>query len=186
MTILGGLSAAAGALTPAQLSIATAPASGPASFAGRDWLVTINLGSATALFLIALFFSGDLVGHLWRNRRHDRFDHPVTIFRVILLMFTTGIVLRKGAAAAVLWKWNPADPVGTSIALTAQRFVDPIADVIQALALFLIIVTIRSLVEQLRRSGWRVPIWQALPLLSRHAIVAVMSFVAAAGVVLTR
>jgi len=186
MTFPGSLALAASALTPAQLSIAYADRVGPSSFAGKEWLVALNLGSATALFLIALLFAGDLVGHLWRNRKRDRFDHPVTTFRVILLLLTSGIVMRKGAAAAVLWKWSPDDPVGTNVALVLQRFVDPIADTVQFLALALAIMSARTLVNQLRRTPWHIPIWQSLPLLSRPAILAVMSFVAAAGVVLTR
>lgn len=174
------------ALTPTQWSIAHGAAAGPGSFAGLDWLVAVNLGFSTALFLIALLFAGDLVGHLWRNRKRDRFDHPVTTFRLVLLLIASGIVLRKGAAAGVLWKWSPDDPVGTSMALVLQRFIDPAADALQFMALALAIVSARSLIDQLRRVPWQVPIWQALPMLRRPAILTVMSFAAAAGVVFTR
>ncbi len=175
-----------GALTPSQMSIVHGEAAGPASFAGLDWLVALNLGFSTALFLIGVLFAGDLVSHLWRNRHKDRLDHPVTMFRLILLLLAAGIVLRKGAAAAVLWKWSPDDPVGTSFALTLQRFIDPAADALQFAALALAIVSARSLIAQLRRAGWAVPIWQSLPMLKRPAILSAMSMIAAVGVVLTR
>lgn len=186
MTIFGSLALAARELTPTQWSIAHGAPSGPGSFAGMDWLVALNLGFSTALFLIALLFASDLVGHLWRNRSRDRFDHPVTTFRFVLLLLAVGIMLRKGAAAAVLWKWSPGDPIGTSVALTLQRFVDPVADGVQFIALALAIISARTLIDQLRRTPWSVPIWQALPLLKRPAILTVMSFAAATGVVLTR
>lgn len=186
MTILGGLAAAAGGLTPAQVSIANAGSAGPNSFAGLEWLVALNLGSATALVLVGLFFASQFVAGLWRNRYKDRYNHPVTAFRGMMLAFILGGVLRSTGRAAVLWKWNPADPVGTSAMLTAQRFLDPVADGFIYFGFFLAAIATPTLIAQLRRSGWEVPIWQSLPMLRRPAILTALSFMAAAGVVWTR
>ncbi|WP_374406527.1 hypothetical protein [Pelagerythrobacter sp.] len=167
-------------------NVASASRVGPSSFDGHDWLVIFNLGSSTALFLIALLFSVDLGKRIYVNRRRDGWDHPVTVFRVVLLLLSAGIVLRNAARAAVLWKWDPSDPFGTSFTLTVQRFVDPVADLLQLSAIALAIVTAPTLINQLRKVPWLVPIRQSLPELMRPATLAAMSFVAAFGVVVTR
>ena len=167
-------------------NFANASRVGPSSFDGRDWLVIFNLGSSTALFLIASLFVADLVSRIYRNRRRDGWDHPVTVFRMILLLLSIGVVLRNAMRAAVLWKWDPADPFGTSLALTVQRFVDPVADLFQRGAIALAIITAPTLIDQLRKVPWIEPVRQRLPELVRPATLAVMSFVAAFGVVVTR
>ncbi len=182
-----GGDAVMGALSPLpQMSIVHGEAAGPNSFAGLDWLAAVNLGFSTALSLIGLLFVGDLVSHLWRDRRKHRLDHPVTMFPLILPLLAAGIMLRKRAAAAVLWKWSADDPVGTSFALTLQRFIDPAADALQFAALALAILSARSLIAQLRRAGWAVPIWPSLPMLKRPAILFAMSMIATVGLVMMR
>ncbi|PZT91698.1 MAG: hypothetical protein DI637_01500 [Citromicrobium sp.] len=69
--------------TITEATIAMSDSAGPGSFAGNDWLVAVNLGFSTALFLIAALFCADLIKRLWLNRDKDRLDHPVTVFRVI-------------------------------------------------------------------------------------------------------
>lgn len=170
----------------AQAAIAMADNAGPSSFGGFDWLIALNLGMSTALALIAAMFCADLVKRLWMNRNKDRRDHPVTIFRLIMLLVGAGIFIRKGAAAAVLWKWNPADPSGTQAFLTAQRMIDPLADILHLSALALAIVTAATLIDQLRKFPWRIPIRHSLSELARPLLFASLSFMAAFGVVLTR
>ena len=171
---------------PSLAAIASAPSSGPWSFAGNDWLTAWNLGSSTALAIIAILFALDTGRHLWRNRKRDRWNHPVTIFRGFCLLIAVALILRKITAAYVLWKWNPGDPVGTNAAMILQRWIDPISDLLYLAAIALIILSARTLVDQLRKHPWKVPIVEYLPLLRRPLILSVISLIAAYGVVVTR
>lgn len=169
-----------------QAAIALSDTAGPASYGGSASLVALNLGFSTALTLIAALFCADLIKRLWVNRHSDRHDHPVTVFRVVMLLVGGGIFIRKGVAAAVLWKWNPADPAGTHAFLTVQRFLDPVADVLHLLAIGLAIATARTMIDQLRKVPWLLPIRQSFAELRIPATLAALSFIAAYGVVLTR
>ena len=167
-------------------TIATASRVGPASFGDQEWLVVWNLGSSTAMTFIAMFFAVDLLRRLWSNRHRDGWDHPVTLFRAVLLLFSLGIFFRKGVAAAVLWLWNPVQPSGTATWLYLQRLIDPLADILQLVAMSLSVVAVSAMVEQLRKRPWRIPIWEEAAQLKGYATVALLAFVVAFFVVKLR
>ena len=166
--------------------ITKASSAGPSSFGGHEWLIVLNLGLSTALALGALFFLLDLVKRMWGARGKDRFNHPVTLFRTILALISFGIMLRKGSSAWVLWRWNPESPIATGAAVALQRFVDPVADLVHACALGLVIVVAPVLVDQLRREPLKIPLKAELPRLKMQVTLTITSLLAAAGVVLTR
>lgn len=160
----------------------------PPSFDGHGWLVVGNLGLFTAGCIIGAMFVCEQVRHLWRNRKRDAWGHPVTIWRLILLGLFAAMTLRCGAAAAVLWRWSPADPVGSGWVLTMQRFLDPVALAIGLASLAAAVLASPGIVTQLRRTPPpdRREMWLAVPQLKRPAMVAAMSLIAAIGVVSTR
>ena len=128
-----------------------------------------------------LFFQFGLILLLNLKRTGQR-----GVFRLMLLTFGAAIVMRKGAAAAVLWQWNPTKPDATAFVLYLQRIIDPIADVLQMVAFGLSFAAATTLIKQLRREPWKVPIWESLDRLKRPTLFALFSLIAAFGVVWTR
>lgn len=169
-----------------EAAISLGDTTGPGSYGGLDWLVAVNICMSTALALIAAWFGADLVRRLWANRGRDRWNHPVTSFRATLLLFSAGIFFRKASAALVLWQWNPAEPAATGFFLRLQRYLDPVADGLHIMAFALICWTVKSMVAQLRITGWPVPIWEELKNLYQPGMLALASFVAGVMVVVAR
>lgn len=168
-------------------AVATGPmTAAPPSFDGHGWLVVVNLAFFTAVAIIGAMFACEQVRHLWRNRHRDTVKHPVTIWRLMGLLLFTAAALRCGAAAAMLWKWNPQDPGGTGWVLTMQRFVDPIALTFGVAAMAIFVLSARGVVDQLRREPPAKAMWLSVPQLRRPAYIALLSLIAAIGVVSTR
>jgi hypothetical protein len=170
---------------------AQAVAMGPAttwqpSFNGHDWLVALNLAVFTGGAIIGAMGFTEQVKRIWINRRRDFRGHPATIWRVIGLLVFAAMALRCGAAAAVLWKWNAADPAGTGWVLTMQRFVDPVALSMGITAVLLFTLSSPGMIEQLRREPLPVRMWVSLPMLRRPLLILILSAAAAIGVVATR
>lgn len=171
----------------AEQAVAMGPATvAPPSFDGQGWLVVINLAAFTFAFLLCAMLAVKWIGDIWRNRKRDTLDHPVTIWRGIGIALTLAGVLRFGIAAAVLWGWNPLDPVGTAAVLTLQRYVDPIAAALGIGGLATFFLSERGMVDQLRKEPFPLNMWASLPMLKRPAFLAVICLIAAIGVVSTR
>lgn len=158
----------------------------PPSFDGHGWLVAINLAVFTAGAIIGAMGTWEQVKRIWRNRDRDFRGHPATIWRIIGLLIFGAMTLRCGVAAAVLWRWNPADPAGTGWILTLQRFVDPVALSMGISAMLLFTLSSPGVVEQLRRRPLPVKVWVSLPMLKRPLLIALLSLLCAIGVVSTR
>jgi hypothetical protein len=158
----------------------------PPSFDGQGWLVVINLAWFTAGFVLFAMLAVSASRDLWRCRRLDMIDHPVTVLRIATLLLGVAGTIRFGAEAATLWGWNPRDPSATALLLVAKRMLDPIAATFGLAAIALLYLSKGSMEEQLRRRPFPVRLWASLPMLKRPAAVVALSLVAAAGMVLTR
>ena len=164
----------------------------PPSFNGNGVLVALNLGVFTAGFFIMLAVAVTLSGQIYRRARGtdgrppDRWNHPVTIWRGIGLLVASAGVIRFGFAAATLWGWNPLNPAYTGWLLTLQRVFDPIAAVLGLIAISMFVLSERGMVEQLRKEPFPLNMWASLPMLKRPAIIVLLSFACAIGVVSTR
>ncbi len=158
----------------------------PPSFDGQGWLVALNLFAMTAGFCLTLMLAGKIVRDMRRNRYRDKLREPVTILRLTVLAFSCAGVLRFGGEAAVLWGWNPADPSATAAATLAKRLIDPFAAGLAWIGFGLFVLAERGIVDQLRKQPFPINMWASLEQLKRPAIVVLICFVAAIGVVSTR
>lgn len=158
----------------------------PPSFDGHGWLVVVNLAGATFACVVAIMFAVDAVRGIRRNWGRDMPNHPVSIWRYAGLCFALGIAFTRGASALALWNWNPLDPVGTGWFLTLQRFLDLPAMCFGVTGLGILYLTSRGMVPQLRRRPLPLQLWASLPMLRRPAGIALLSLIAAIGVVSTR
>ena len=158
----------------------------PPSFDGHGWLVVLNLAASTFACVVAIMFAVDAVRAIRRNWGSDRRNHPVSIWRYAGLCFALGIAITRGASATVLWNWDPLNPAGTGWFLTLQRFLDPLAMAFGITGLGILYLTARGMVPQLRRRPLPIQLWASLPMLKRPAGIALLSLIAALGVVSTR
>ncbi len=158
----------------------------PPSFDGQGWLVALNLFVMTAGFCLTLMLAGKLVRSMWRNRYRDRIRDPVTILRLSVLAFAFAGVLRFGGEAAVLWGWDPANAQATAAAALAKRLLDPVSAALAWTGFGLFVLAERGTVDQLRKQPFPINMWASLEQLKRPAIVVLLCFVAAIGVVSTR
>lgn len=158
----------------------------PPSFDGQGWLVALNLFAMTAGFCLTLMLAGKIVRDMWRNRYRDKLREPVTIIRLVVLAFSVAGVLRFGGEAAVLWGWNPADPTSTAAATLAKRLLDPFAAALAWIGFGGFVLAERGIIDQLRKQPFPINMWASLEQLKRPAIVVLLCFVAAIGVVSTR
>ena len=85
-----------------------------------------------------------------------------------------------------LWAWNPADPVTTARVLMAKRWIDPVALVLAAGWMMLVVLSNTAMELQLTRRPLPVDMWARLPALRRPLAIVLLSLVAAVGVALTR
>ncbi len=162
------------------------PTLAPPSFDGHGWLVVLNLAVMTFATVVAVMFAVDAVRAWWRNRKTDLPSHPVSIWRLAGFCFAMGIVLTRGSDAIVLWNWDPDDPVATGWYLTLQRFVDPLAMIFGLSGLAILYLSARGMVWSLRRRPFPIDMWASVPMLRRPACIALLSLIAAIGVVSTR
>lgn len=168
-------------------AVASGPATvAPPSFDGHGWLVVLNLAIMTAACVLATMMVVDLARRAWARRREDRVSHPVTIWRLTILCFASGIALRSGAEAVTLWGWDPLDPVGTGASLFAKRLVDPIAMLFGLTGLTLSYLSARGIVWQLRKRPFPIDFWASLPMLRGPTWIILLCAIAATGVVVTR
>lgn len=158
----------------------------PPSFDGHGWLVVLNLAAATFATVIAIMFAVDAIRAIHRNWGKDLRNHPVTIWRWAGLCFAMGIAITRGASAMALWNWDPRNPTGTGWFLTLQRFLDLPAMCFGVAGLGILYLTSRGMVPQLRRRPLPIQLWASLPMLRRPAGIALLSLIAAIGVVSTR
>jgi hypothetical protein len=160
----------------------------PPSFDGHGWLVVINLAGMTTCTLIAVMVLLMLATDSWRYRRKERATGMTAarVWRRIGLLYAMGVAIRSGAAAWVLWRWDPLDPGGTATALLLQRILDPLALACAVLGLGLFVVSLPGMLEKLRREPPPLKMWQENRVLWRIAGCATLSFIAAIGVVSTR
>lgn len=168
-------------------SVANGPRSAaPPSFDGHGWLVVVNLAFMTTSFVVYTMIAVNMAASIWRNRDQDSWHHPVTIWRAIGMLFGIAGFFRFGLGAAVLWGWNPDTPRDTALLLTLQRVFDPLAALLCVVAIGLFKVSERGMVEQLRRRPFPLDMWASLPMLKGPAMIALLSLIAAIGVVSTR
>lgn len=158
----------------------------PPSFNGMGWLVVINLAVMTIATLIGIMVIVKLVGDWIKHRRQDVWLSPASIYRLLGILFATGITIRCGAEAVNLWGWNPHDPIATGIYLTAKRMFDPIAVTCGITGLMVYILSEPGMIEQQRKIPFPVDMWLAWPMVKRMLWLGLLTFGAAIGVVSTR
>ena len=158
----------------------------PSGFDGQGWLFVINLWSFTAGFYLTLMFVAWQGWHIWRNRGRDGPRDPVTIWRITGLLLATGFCLRCGGEAFNLWSSVGRVPAEMARALTFKRFVDPLAWSLGMAGLTLFSLSAGSMVHQLRKRPFEVPLWASLPMLRRPAAVVALTLIASIGVVTFR
>lgn len=158
----------------------------PPSFDGHGWLVAINMGAMTFACVAGMMVIAMLLTDAAKRRRQDRGWAPARIFRVIGLLFATGITLRCGAEAVSLWGWNPLEPQATARFLLFKRMLDPWAALCGIGGLALYVMSMPGMFSQLRKEPLPLRIWQAWPIVKRMLAVGALCFVAAIGVVSTR
>lgn len=158
----------------------------PPSFNGMGWLVVINLAMMTIATLIGVMVITKLAGDWVKHRNNDVWLSPASIYRVLGLLFATGITIRCGAEMVSLWGWNPHDPVATGIYLTAKRLFDPFAVTCGITGLMVYILSEPGMIEQQRKIPFPVDMWLAWPMVKRMLRLGVLTFIAAIGVVSTR
>lgn len=156
------------------------------SFNGMGWLVVTNLAFMTIATLIGAMVVIKLVGDWVRHHRQDVWPSPASIYRLLGIVFATGITIRCGVEALTLWGWDPTDPVMTGTYNTVKRLFDPFAVVCGLSGLALFICSEPGMTEQLRKDPYPINMWLAWPMVRRMMMLAVLTFVAAAGVVSTR
>ena len=158
----------------------------PISFNGDGDLFALNLFLMTAFMWLGMLIAGIMARAIWRRRGQDLPRHPVTIWRVAWLLAGAALFLRCGTEAMNLWAWDPADPATTARVLMAKRWIDPVALVLAAGWMALVILSKSAMEQQLTRRPLPVDMWARLPALRRPAAVILLSLVAAVGVALTR
>lgn len=156
----------------------------PPSFNGHGWLVVWNLSWMTVTALTAAMVVLKLAGDLWR----DRFKRGplVALLRTMLLIAFGGMMLRTGVEAIVLWGWDPGDPAMTGWYLTLKRLVDPFGAGAYWLSICLFIMTQDALEGSLQRVPYPKRLIAELPKLKRPMQLALLTIIAAIGVVSTR
>jgi len=168
-------------------SIANGPMTiAPPSFNGMGWLVVVNLAVMTIATLIGVMVIVKLIGDWWKHRALDVRWSPAAIYRLIGILFASGITLRCGAEAVSLWGWNPQDPAATAGYLIAKRMVDPIAVGFGVSGLMVYILSEPGLIQQQRKEPFPVDMWLAWPMVQRMLWLGGTTIIAAIGVVSTR
>jgi len=158
----------------------------PNSFNNDTTLFTFNLFVMTASFFLGAMMAGKQARRVWMQRLYDHPKDPVTIYRVILLLAASGLTLRCGAGAMVLWGWNPEHPATTARVVMAQRWLDPIAMACGIAWMALAILGEPGVEHQLRKAPLPVDMWSRWPALVRAGLVVVLSFTAALAAVCLR
>jgi len=158
----------------------------PRAFNNDTTLFVFNLFVMTATTFLGAMMVGKQARRIWMQRIYDHPKDPVTIYRMILLLAASGITIRCGAAAMVLWGWNPSDPVMTARVVMAQRWLDPIAVACGMIWMALAILGEPGIEHQLRKAPLPVDMWSRWPELVRAGAVVVLSFTAALAAVCLR
>lgn len=164
--------------------IASSPT--PISYHGDRLLVAGNL----FLFLAGTYLAAALLigeGYdLWRYRRIDRWNHPVTVHRAKMFFAGLAAFVRCGAEAATILGWDPRDPQTGAVILNLKHYVDPLSIACLFAWLTLHIISKRSIGAQLRREPLPLKPWATLPQLVRPALVVVLVAIMSFGVVYLR
>ncbi len=174
--------------TLAARAVANSPSpTAPAAFNGVEWLIALNLWAQTAAFLVGAMVIYKLLSD-WRRHRHRDAPgiSPARVWRVTGLLFATGITLRCGAGALVLWGWDPEQAEKTGVFLFVQRLIDPIAIAFGVSGLIVFVLSLPGMLQQLRQEPLTLDIWEQWPMVRRMMAVAGLCFVAAVGVTVTR
>jgi hypothetical protein len=158
----------------------------PRAFNNDATLFVFNLFVMTATTFLGAMMLGKQARRIWMQRFYDHPKHPVTIYRMILLLAATGITLRCGAGAMVLWGYNPDDPATTARVVMAQRWLDPIAAFCGMGWMALAILGEPGVEHQLRKAPLPVDMWSRWPALVRALAVVILSFTAALAAVCLR
>lgn len=165
----------------------------PTSFNNDPMLLAVNLFMMTAFTYIGAMIAGAMLSGIWRHRRWDRWNHPVTLHRVAWACAGLGVMFRSGAEAAFLWAWNPmakvVSPADVHMAVQMQvlkRYLDPLSLCFAGAWMIIIVLSHEAMVRQLRTQPLQVDIWARLPSLLRPAAIVMLAGVMAFGVVWTR
>ena len=156
------------------------------SYHGDLLLVAGNLFLfLTGSYLTAAMLLGE--GYdLWRYRRIDRWNHPVTIHRAKMFFVCLAAFIRCSAETASILGWDPRDPATGAVILNLKHYADPVSITCLFCWLTLHIVSKRSIGAQLRREPLPLKPWATLPQLVRPILVVIIVGAASFGVVYLR
>ncbi|WP_294390473.1 hypothetical protein [uncultured Sphingomonas sp.] len=158
----------------------------PTSFGGDMSLFGINLFLMTAMTFLGMMLAYRQGSRIWDQRRYDHPLHPVTLYRLVTLLAGTGITLRCGAEAMLLWGWNPLDPATTARVIMAKRWLDPIAVGCGFMWMSIVMLGEPGIEHQLRKAPLPVDMWSRWPVLVRAGGVIGLSLIAAMSAVILR
>ncbi|WP_242095408.1 hypothetical protein [Sphingomonas sp. CROZ-RG-20F-R02-07] len=146
----------------------------PISYGGDRFLVALNL-----LFMMAGAYLGAAMllseaGDIWRWRRFDRWNHPVTAQRLTMIFASLAAFIRCGAEAATILGWDPRDAATGAVILNLKHYLDPVSIGCLFAWMTLRIVSKRAVNAQLRVEPLPMKMWATLPQLIRPLIVVVI------------
>ena len=162
------------------------PTAIPPSFNDGTSLFVFNLFLMTAMTFLGAMMAGKQAVRIWVQRTYDHPLDPISLYRLIIMLAASGICLRCGAEAMVLWGWSPNDPVMSARVTMAKRWIDPIALVCGMLWFAIAILGEPGIEHQLRKAPLPVDMWSRWPGLVRAGAVIVLSFAAALAAVCLR
>jgi hypothetical protein len=158
----------------------------PVSFNGSETLFAFNLFAMTAFTCFGAWVLGWMVTSLYRHRRDARWNDPVTVYRVGWLFASVALTIRCGAEAGSLWSWDPATATTSARFMLLKRYLDPLGVAFGGAWMLLLILSYRGMTKHLRQEPFPVHMWARRSALIRPAVVIVLCFAAAFGVVWTK
>lgn len=167
-------------------TVENVPSALPPSFNGDASLFLPNLFLMTAMFFLGVMMVGKQMSRVWANRFYDHPLHPVSLYRMILMLAGLALTLRCGVEAMLLWGWEPKNPTQVARIMMAKRWIDPISLGCGALWMSIAILGEPGIEHQLRKAPLPVDMWSRWPTLARAGGVVVLSFVAALAAVCFR
>jgi hypothetical protein len=169
------------------MKMVTAVPSGlPPSFGGDLPLFGFNLFLMTAIFFLGLMLAYRQASRIWQQRRYDHPLDPVSLYRIITLLAATGLTLRCGAEAMLLWGWDPGHPDTTARIIMAKRWIDPISVWCAFMWMSIVVLGEPGIEHQLRKAPLPVDMWSRWPMLIRALGVVLLSLVMALAAVILR
>ena len=158
----------------------------PPSYGGDKALAAFNLLLMLASTYLAAAMWLSEIRDLWRYRKVDRWNHPITSTRALVLFASLAAFIRSGAEAANLMGWDPRDPSTGVVVLILKHYFDPVATACLFGWLSVRMTSKRAVNAQLRKNPQPTRLWATLPQLTRPFLVVVLCAIMALASVYLR